>query len=192
MVRFDSAEHLKAWFVSDVRRRFLEEAADFRPDRVETFSGAFPGWFGTRTAGFVTRGLPPAWKQAMIVLLVLYPVVMLLGRFLSPWIASQPTAFSIFIGNLLGVGLLTWLFLRGSIAPSASGLPQTPRAGVRWKCAGLPSSWQDMRSRSPFSWCFDAYRRYVFVSPPNMRGPQSGWSILLSWKGVGFTRPPFL
>ena len=98
--------------MSDVRRRFLEEAANlWKGSRVETFSGAFPGWFGTRAAGFVTRGLPPAWKQAMIVLLVLYPVVMLLGRFLSPWIASQPTAFSIFIGNLLSVGLLTWLFL---------------------------------------------------------------------------------
>src|SRR4029079_18951878 len=28
VVRFDSAEHLKAWFVSDVRKRFLEEAAN--------------------------------------------------------------------------------------------------------------------------------------------------------------------
>ena len=112
VVRFNSAEHLKAWFVSDVRKRFLEEAANlWETSRVEKFSGAFPGWFGTHAAAAVTRGLPPAWKQAMIVLLVLYPVVMLLGRFVSPWIASQPTALSIFIANLLSVSLLTWLFL---------------------------------------------------------------------------------
>ena len=35
------------------------------------------------------RGKPPAtWKQTMLVLLVLFPIVMLELRFLSPWLAS--------------------------------------------------------------------------------------------------------
>lgn len=111
VVRFDSAEHLQGWLVSDVRKRLLDEAARLWDEsRVESFSGAFPGWFGAGATG-PTTGLPPDWKQAMIVLLVLYPIVMLLGRVLSPWLASQPLAVSMFIGNLVSVALLTWLFL---------------------------------------------------------------------------------
>ncbi len=52
--------------------------------RVESFSGAFPGWFGAGSARPGQAVLPPDWKQAMIVLLVLYPTVMILGLILSP------------------------------------------------------------------------------------------------------------
>jgi hypothetical protein len=47
----------------------------------------------------------------MIVLLVLYPTVMLQGRFFSPWLASLPLAVSMFIGIMATVVLLTWLLM---------------------------------------------------------------------------------
>ena len=100
VVRFDSPEHLRGWLTSDVRKRLIDEAASLWDEaRVERFSGAFPGWFGAGATESRGAGLPPDWKQAMIVLLALYPTVMLLLLFLSPWLESLPLAVSMFIGN---------------------------------------------------------------------------------------------
>jgi antibiotic biosynthesis monooxygenase (ABM) superfamily enzyme len=112
IVRFDSPEHLHNWVMSDVRKRLLDEAQRFWDEsRVESFSGAFPGWFGAGTSDPGTTGLPPDWKQAMIVLLVLYPIVMILTWFLMPRLASYPLAVAMFIGNAISVALLTWLLM---------------------------------------------------------------------------------
>jgi len=112
VVRFDSAEHLQGWLVSDTRKRLNDEAGRLWDEaRVESFSGAFPGWFGAGEARPGQSGLPPNWKQALIVLLVLYPTVMLLGLVLSPWLTALPLAVSMFIGNMVSVALLTWLLM---------------------------------------------------------------------------------
>jgi antibiotic biosynthesis monooxygenase (ABM) superfamily enzyme len=50
----------------------------------------------------------------MIVLLVLYPIVGILDRFLSPRLTSLPVAVSIFVGNVVSVALLTWLLMPGA------------------------------------------------------------------------------
>jgi hypothetical protein len=112
LVRFDSPEHLQGWLVSDVRKLLVEDAARLWEEaRIASFSGAFPGWFGAGATGSGSVALPPDWKQAMIVLLVLYPTVMLLAHFLSPSLDSLPLAVSMFIGNLVSVALLTWLLM---------------------------------------------------------------------------------
>jgi antibiotic biosynthesis monooxygenase (ABM) superfamily enzyme len=112
LVRFDTPEHLRSWLSSDVRKRLLDEAARlWHEAHVERFSGAFPAWFGAGSTGPGGAGLPADWKQAMIVLLVLYPTVMLQLHFLSPWLASLPLAVSTFIGNMVSVVLLTWLLM---------------------------------------------------------------------------------
>jgi len=128
LVRFDSSEHLQNWLGSDIRKLLIDEAARLWDEaRVESFSGAFPGWFGAGSTRSGSAGLPPDWKQAMIVLLVLYPIVMLLGRFLSPWLASLPLPVSMFIGNLASVALLTWLLM--PLANRAFGFWLNPTRG---------------------------------------------------------------
>jgi hypothetical protein len=112
LVRFDSPEHLQGWLVSDVRKLLVEDAARlWQEARIASFSGAFPGWFGAGATGSGSVALTPDSKQAMIVLLVLYPTVMLLAHFLSPSLDSLPLALSMFIGNLASVALLTWLLM---------------------------------------------------------------------------------
>jgi antibiotic biosynthesis monooxygenase (ABM) superfamily enzyme len=138
LVRFDTPEHLRSWLSSDVRKRLLDEAARlWHEAHVEPFSGAFPGWFGAGSTGSAGAGLPPGWKQAMIVLLVLYPAVMLQLRFLSPWLAAMPLAVSTFIANMLSVVLLTWLLM--PLANRAFGFWLTPAAasGQRVELRGI-------------------------------------------------------
>jgi antibiotic biosynthesis monooxygenase (ABM) superfamily enzyme len=133
LVRFDSPEHLQNWLLSDVRKRLIDERP-WDEAHVETFSGAFPGWFGAGSTRSGPAVLPPDWKQAMIVLLVLYPIVMLLGRFLSPGLISLPPAVSMFIGNLVSVALLTWLMM--PLANRAFGFWLTP-TGARGRLVEL-------------------------------------------------------
>jgi antibiotic biosynthesis monooxygenase (ABM) superfamily enzyme len=135
LVRFDSPENLQKWLLSDVRKRLIDESARLWDEaRVETFSGAFPGWFGAVSTGSGPAALPPDWKQAMIVLLVLYPIVMLLTHFLSPSLASLPLAVSMFIGNLASVAVLTWLLM--PLANRAFGFWLTP-SGARGRFVEL-------------------------------------------------------
>ena len=135
VIRFDSAQHLQGWLSSDVRRRLLDEAARLWDEaRVESFSGAFPGWFGAGSARPGPSGLPSDWKQAMIVLLMLYPTVMILGLVLSPRLTALPFAVSMFIGNMASVALLTWLLMPP--ANRAFGFWLTP-AGARGRLVEL-------------------------------------------------------
>ncbi|RPH58252.1 MAG: antibiotic biosynthesis monooxygenase, partial [Acidobacteria bacterium] len=128
LARFDSPEHLQGWLVSDVRKLLVEEAARlWQEARIASFSGAFPGWFGAGSTTSGSGALPPDWKQAMIVLLVLYPTVMLLAHFLSPSLDSLPLAVSMFIGNLASVALLTWLLM--PLANRVFGFWLTPTRG---------------------------------------------------------------
>ena len=104
LLRFDTAEHLNAWLESDARRAALQEVEPFIDRRERQVATAFSGWF---TFGDVPGQVPPNWKQSMIVLLMLYPVVMLELLYLNPMLKSLGMAEATFIGNLLSVAALT-------------------------------------------------------------------------------------
>ncbi len=108
LLRFDTSEHLNAWLESDARRAALQEVAPFIDKREQQIATSFSGWF---TFGDVTDEVPPNWKQSMIVLLMLYPIVMLELLFLNPLLNSLGIAEATFIGNLLSVAALGWLLV---------------------------------------------------------------------------------
>lgn len=62
-------------------------------------------------------------------LLVLFPVVMLEIRFLSPLTAGLPTAVATFIGNAISVSLVSWLLM--GLATAALGWWLTPAPNRR-------------------------------------------------------------
>lgn len=112
VVRFDAPANLQGWLESDARRRLVDQAARlWHEARVESFGGGFPGWFTAGAGGPGQPAPPPNWKQAMAVLLALYPTVMLLGQVLSPRLASVPFSLQVFIGNAASVAILTWLLM---------------------------------------------------------------------------------
>src|ERR671916_3432010 len=105
LLRFDTAEHLNAWLGSDARRDALEEVEPFIDQRERQVASAFSGWF---TFGDAPGQAPPSWKQSMIVLLTLFPVVMLEILFLNPLLSSLNPAVANFIGLIIRVVALTW------------------------------------------------------------------------------------
>jgi len=116
ILRFDTDEHLQAWLDSPVRRKLLEEAETFTEAfHTRVVRTGFDQWF-TQGGG----PAPAVWKQNMIVLSMLYPVVFLFGLWVqTPWLmkaAGLPFWLALFIGNIASVLLLNVL------VPRASGL----------------------------------------------------------------------
>ena len=110
ILQFDSEAHLDAWMASPERRKLLDEAAAFTSDtHARTVRTGFDQWF--RIAGGDSP--PPAWKQNMLVLLALYPVVFLFGKWVgTPLLmdrAGLPFWLTLFISNIAGVLILNWL-----------------------------------------------------------------------------------
>ncbi len=113
MLRFDSEEHLQAWMASAQRQRLVDQSAAFTAGfRTRTIRSGFDQWFPS--AG---SALAPVWKQNMLVLLALYPVVYLFGAWIGTPILGDrlglPFWLALFIGNIVSIlclsGLVPWL-----------------------------------------------------------------------------------
>ncbi|MFB7667090.1 antibiotic biosynthesis monooxygenase [Kitasatospora sp. NPDC056138] len=113
VVRFDTQEHLETWLASAARRKLLAEGRDaYASFDVRQIASAFGGWFrfGRDTGA---ADIPSNWKQAMSVVLGLYPTVMVLnltvGKVLQA--ADVPGYLALFISNVLSVSILTWVVM---------------------------------------------------------------------------------
>jgi len=106
MLRFDTPQHLDDWLTSGERREILKESEPI----VESFEShrvvsSFAGWFSDISK---MGEAPPVWKQTMLVLLVLFPLVMLELKFLNPLLVNLNLSLATFIGNAITVTLISW------------------------------------------------------------------------------------
>lgn len=113
ILRFDSDANLELWMQSPARLHLLEEGKDLSDDvRARIVRTGFDQWFpdGGAAGGIP---VPPAWKQNMLVLLLLYPVVFLFGYAVQGPLLDKglhfPFWLSLFISNVVGVLLLNKL-----------------------------------------------------------------------------------
>ncbi len=104
---FDARANLDRWLESDERRSWLEQVTPLiEGDRKMNVVGGFAGWFRATDDAHT-----PKWKQATAVLLALFPTALtlsLLRQALLPDLALVP---SVFLSNVLGVAVLTWLLM---------------------------------------------------------------------------------
>jgi antibiotic biosynthesis monooxygenase (ABM) superfamily enzyme len=127
LLQFDTPQNLDRWLNSSERQEVLKESASL-VHSYETHRVASPyaGWFYTIPN---STEAPPVWKQTMLVLLVLFPIVMLQSKYLSPWLVSLNPSLGIFLSCLMSVTLITFPFmplaisgLRWWIAPTTQWL----------------------------------------------------------------------
>ncbi|MFD7775691.1 antibiotic biosynthesis monooxygenase [Streptomyces sp. NPDC059753] len=110
--RYDTREHLEAWLDSSRREHLLKEGRDyFASYDVRKVGTAFSGWF--RFGSGEDEKAPPNWKQAMTVVLALYPTVMVLNLTVGHEFAvlGVPGYLGLFFGNILSVSILSWLLM---------------------------------------------------------------------------------
>lgn len=110
ILRFDTDENLRGWLDSPERRKLIDEAAPLTAEfHARLAHTGFEQWFRDDAAS----SRVPAWKQNMMVLFMLYPVVFLFGAFVqTPLLLGEihlPFAAALFIGNTVSVLLLSKL-----------------------------------------------------------------------------------
>jgi antibiotic biosynthesis monooxygenase (ABM) superfamily enzyme len=54
---------------------------------------------------------PPRWKMALVTLVGVYPVSLLIGMWLSPYLKALPLALNLFVVSALIVTCLTWIVM---------------------------------------------------------------------------------
>lgn len=111
ILRFDSEANLQTWLDSPERQALLAEAEPFTQEfHARVARSGFDQWFASPEKG---QSVLPAWKQNMIVLLLLYPVVYLFGiavmnPLLLGW-AGLALPIALFIANVASIWALNYL-----------------------------------------------------------------------------------
>lgn len=121
-ITFMTPENLETWLSSPERARMREKLADLAEDDVRTVPTGFGQWFSVNATAMVQT---PAWKQAMTVLAVLFPMVSIVNITIGDAVGAGwtidgqpiykglglPLPVVVFIGNTIGTILLTWVLM---------------------------------------------------------------------------------
>lgn len=131
MIRFRNERQLRDWMESATRRTALPHldvqlGGKFQVVTHQTFGST------VRVQDGVAE-VTPRWKTNLVVLLVLYPTVMLLSRFIDPLIRRLGTDvwLTMFLSQVISVSLLTWVLM-----PAAGRALQwwlDPEKGAGWR-----------------------------------------------------------
>lgn len=106
LLQFDSIENLDHWLESSERKALLDESqpliSSLESNRVIS---PYIGWF----ASIAKLGqIPSVWKQTMLVLLVLFPIVVFEVKYLLPPLQGINQSLAIFISNAISVTLISF------------------------------------------------------------------------------------
>ena len=128
VVRFDSRANLDEWLKSKIRNEFMKEVRGYvQHYTLRRIGSGFEGWFDTSE-----NTAPPArWRQALVILSALFPVIMVMRRLLSPifLVLPLPLAFLILL-------TLDMVFLTYAVMPHYSRLMSfwlRPAADFTWR-----------------------------------------------------------
>ena len=106
---FASRHDLDEWLQSTSRRAWLEKAEELiEGERTVNVVGGFGGWF---PAAANLRSGPKRWKQALAVLLALYPTSLLITAIRSEVAPDMHMVLAVFIANVLGVAALSFVLM---------------------------------------------------------------------------------
>jgi antibiotic biosynthesis monooxygenase (ABM) superfamily enzyme len=109
-MRFDTEQHLDDWLQSKERRDLMAKVSPpMRGQAPRKIVADLGGWFQVKSS----EEPPSDWKQALCVLLALYPTVIGLAELNLPGRAwpAMPFALQMLINNVLSIILLTWVLM---------------------------------------------------------------------------------
>lgn len=137
IVRFRTGQQLSAWMRSEERDSALHGLRSTLSEDFSAVSNTTP--FGTTVRIEDGRTLmTPNWKSVMLVLLVLYPTVMLLSRFLGPILDNAGAApwLGLWISQVVSVSVMQWWLMPAASRPFRRWLDPVDGAGARISLTG--------------------------------------------------------
>ncbi len=142
VVHFESNQSLEAWIQSPARQKWVDDFKKSFGDFTLKRMGGFDAWFSG--AGKNADQKVPGWKMVLTVVFALYPTVMLLSYFLTPFLKFLPFSGQMLVGNFASVCFLQWVgmpVLTGCLSfwlrPSGSMSPVVNLAGLAGIVAGI-------------------------------------------------------
>lgn len=106
LLQFDTPANLDRWLKSPERKEFLNNSGSVITScETHRVVSPYAGWFASLAK---TGEIPSVWKQTMIVLLVLFPIVMLELKYLNPLTSTLNSSLATFVGNAISVALISF------------------------------------------------------------------------------------
>ena len=109
VLRFDDREHLDRWFASEARLALLDEVQNYVHEfQIRKIGTGFEGWFDYGR----DADKPPAnWRQWLVILGALFPVIMILKALFTPVFDVLPFPLAFFFLLMADVAVLTWVIM---------------------------------------------------------------------------------
>jgi antibiotic biosynthesis monooxygenase (ABM) superfamily enzyme len=108
VVRFDNRANLDAWLAADIRKTFMKEVRSYVDHySLRRISSGFEGWFDTSE----NKNPPASWRQAMVILTALFPVIMTLRQLLLPVFAVLPMPAAFLVLLTVDIAVLTYVVM---------------------------------------------------------------------------------
>ncbi|MTD14579.1 antibiotic biosynthesis monooxygenase [Nakamurella sp. YIM 132087] len=141
VLRFRTGAQLETWMHSDERARELPGLRSSLGEDFTELTASTPFGSIVRVSDGQAR-TTPQWKSALLVLLVLYPTVMLLSRFVGPLLADAgaPEWLAMWLSQILSVGLMTYLLMPLVTGRFRRWLDPVDGAGLRITLLGLAAA----------------------------------------------------
>jgi uncharacterized protein len=136
-VRFRTQQQLARWLQSRERDEVLGELRTSLTKEFAPVSSTTPFATTVRTENGTTV-MTPDWKSAMVLLLVLYPTVMILSRFLGPVLdyLGAPPWLAMWLSQVTSVSMMTWWLMPWVSRPFARWLDPVDGADRRTSVVG--------------------------------------------------------
>lgn len=138
VLRFASRPELDAWINSPERAAMLEKAKPFVEDQgfhLRRVNTGFEAWFDTEAPGSSTP--PSRWRQALMVLSVLGPLIILQQMYFFPLVADWPKSLAIYVGLAINLALMSWVLMPYVTSLMGFWLRPCKTAGWKTELAGL-------------------------------------------------------
>lgn len=129
VVRFESRANLDEWLKSTVRKRFMKEVRAYvHHYTLRRIGSGFEGWFDTSQ----NTAAPARWRQALVILSALFPVIMVMRQLLSQIFLMFPLPVAFLILLTLDMVFLTYVVM-----------PHYSRLMSFWLRPGVDFTWRN-------------------------------------------------
>jgi antibiotic biosynthesis monooxygenase (ABM) superfamily enzyme len=137
LYRYENADDLEKWLISDERQQLLAEGEKFSEYHSRTIDNSFGSWFAFDEHGH--QAPPPSnFKTSVAVWVGLYPTVVLLTLAVSP--LHMPLWLGMLIGNLMSSFAVSYVAMPYYVNPLLKHWlrppPDAPKARTNWRGIG--------------------------------------------------------
>jgi uncharacterized protein len=134
VVRFDSRPRLDAWLGSEARKILIREVQGYVDNfRLRRIGSGFEGWFE-----FGPTAHPPArWRQGLLILSALFPVLLFVRFAVGPVFGRLPVPVALLLTLAINMGILTYLVMPIYSQRMRFWLQPGPEANWKTEAVGL-------------------------------------------------------